>query len=280
MLTIEGGADNESIHVDSSGNQGGNVGFGTANPVVDLHALSGNTPTLRLEQDNASGFTPQSWDLAGNESNFFIRDVTNGSALPFRIEPGTASNTLYLDNNERIGINTTAPARDLHIRKAESPGMRLENSSTGVNWNVEINNAGALAFDDVGDGPEARLQADGTLRILGSLVAFGGDGSADPGDTFPDYVFAPGYQLRSLEDLAAFVEANGHLPGVMSAADVTAEGGIDMTLLQLQLLEKVEELTLYTLAQQRAIEDLRGERAELQAQVAGLTALVESVATN
>ena len=48
LFTIEGGADNDSIYVDSAGNQGGNVGFGTATPVVDLHVLSGNTPTLRL----------------------------------------------------------------------------------------------------------------------------------------------------------------------------------------------------------------------------------------
>ena len=40
----EAGADNDSIYVDASGNQGGNVGFGTATPVVDLHVLSGNTP--------------------------------------------------------------------------------------------------------------------------------------------------------------------------------------------------------------------------------------------
>ena len=56
-------------------------------PVVDLHVIDGNTPTVRLEQDGSSGFTPQTWDLAGNETNFFIRDATNGSTLPFRITP-------------------------------------------------------------------------------------------------------------------------------------------------------------------------------------------------
>ncbi len=162
MLTIEGGADNESIHVDSSGNQGGNVGFGTANPVVDLHALSGNTPTLRLEQDNSSGFTPQSWDMAGNESNFFIRDVTNGSALPFRIEPGTASNTLYLDNNERIGIGTTAPEGALHVRMA----------GTVLSY-VQSSNDGAVQFRLRSDSANRRFLATNGADVVQSQIVFG-----------------------------------------------------------------------------------------------------------
>ena len=86
-FTIEAGAPSHSLYVDD----GGRLGFGTSTPVVELHVKDGDTPTLRLEQDGSSGFTPQTWDLAGNETNFFIRDVTNGSALPFRIRPGASS---------------------------------------------------------------------------------------------------------------------------------------------------------------------------------------------
>ncbi len=78
---IDAGAPNNSLRVDSAGD----VGLGTDNPVVDLHVVSGNTPTLRLEQNGSSGFTAQTWDLAGNEANFFLRDVTNGSKLPLRV---------------------------------------------------------------------------------------------------------------------------------------------------------------------------------------------------
>ncbi len=54
------------------------------NASVELQIIDGNTPTLRLEQDGSSGFNPQTWDVAGNEANFFLRDVTNGStaAIP------------------------------------------------------------------------------------------------------------------------------------------------------------------------------------------------------
>ena len=102
-MAIEGGAGANSIHVDSSGNLGGNVGFGTSTPVVDLHNASGNSPTLRLEQTGSSGFTPQSWDLVGNETNFFIRDVTNGSALPFRIRPGSPTSVIDIHDGGTYG---------------------------------------------------------------------------------------------------------------------------------------------------------------------------------
>ncbi len=77
-FTIEAGAPSHSLYVDD----GGRIGFGTGTPVVELHVKDGDTPTLRLEQDGSSGFTPQTWDVAGNETNFFIRDATNGSTLP------------------------------------------------------------------------------------------------------------------------------------------------------------------------------------------------------
>jgi len=72
------------------------VCVGTSKPVVEMHLVDGNTPTLRLEQNGSSGFTPQTWDLAGNEANFFVRDVTNGSKLPFKIIPGAPDNSVKM----------------------------------------------------------------------------------------------------------------------------------------------------------------------------------------
>src|SRR3954454_19118833 len=55
---------------------------------------SANTPGMRLVQTSGGGFTPQTWDVAGNEANFFVRDLTNGSRLPFRIRPGAPTNSI------------------------------------------------------------------------------------------------------------------------------------------------------------------------------------------
>jgi len=108
---IEAGAPNSSLYVDS----GGRIGLGTANPVVEMHVVDGDSPTLRLEQDNSNGFSPQTWDLAGNETNFFIRDVSNGATLPFRIRPSAPTNSVFIDSNGNVGIGTSAPEVELHV---------------------------------------------------------------------------------------------------------------------------------------------------------------------
>ena len=100
VMTIEASAPSNSLVVDN----GGRVGLGTANPVVELHISNGDTPTLRLEQNTSSGFAAQTWDVAGNETSFFIRDATNGSTLPFRIRPGASSNSLVIDTDNDVGI--------------------------------------------------------------------------------------------------------------------------------------------------------------------------------
>ena len=68
-FTIEANAPSNSLYVDD----GGRVGFGTSTPSTELHTIDGDTPALRLQQDGSSGFAPQTWDVAGNETNFFIR---------------------------------------------------------------------------------------------------------------------------------------------------------------------------------------------------------------
>lgn len=87
---IEAGARTSALYVSSTGR----VGFGTATPVLNQHIAFGDTPAIRLDQDSSSGWTPQVWDIAGNESNFFIREVTGGSKLPFRIQPGAPTNSI------------------------------------------------------------------------------------------------------------------------------------------------------------------------------------------
>ena len=113
---IEANAPNYSLFVKSSGN----VGIGTDAPVVELHVKDGDSPTLRLEQDGSSGFTPQTWDVAGNEANFFVRDVTNGSKLSFKIKPGAPDNSLFVAADGDVGMGTASPQSALHVDNGNS----------------------------------------------------------------------------------------------------------------------------------------------------------------
>ncbi len=112
LFTLSAGAPADAFFMNNSGN----IGLGTATPAVNLHIVKGNTPTLRLEQDGNGGFAPQTWDVAGNESNFFVRDTTNGNALPFRIKPGAPMNSLVIDAQGEVGIGIENATAKLHVK--------------------------------------------------------------------------------------------------------------------------------------------------------------------
>ncbi len=76
--------------------------------------------------------------------------------------------------------------------------------------------------------------------------------------SFPDYVFANDYKLMSLEEVASFIKKHQHLPNMKSEKEVVKEG-MDLKELTLKLVEKVEELTLYTIQQQQLINELQAK---------------------
>jgi hypothetical protein len=80
---------------------------------------------------------------------------------------------------------------------------------------------------------------------------------------WPDYVFAPEYRLKPLGTLEQEIKTQGHLPGIPSATTVAKEG-IDVGEMQGKMLEKIEELTLYIIAQQKEIDALREQVYVLQ----------------
>jgi len=94
-----------------------NVGIGTPAPEKQLHMALGDTPTVRLDHAGTGGSARQVWDVGGNATNFFICDTTNGSMHPFRIQPGTPADTLFLksDDGGRVGIGTASPQAKLHV---------------------------------------------------------------------------------------------------------------------------------------------------------------------
>ncbi len=72
---------------------------------------------------------------------------------------------------------------------------------------------------------------------------------------WPDYVFKSDYNLKPLEEVQSFINRNGHLPGIPSATEVE-ETGIEVGEMNILLLEKVEELTLYIIEQEERIKAL------------------------
>jgi hypothetical protein len=110
IFGVSAGAPANSLWVNSRGN----VGLGTDNPLLALHLVRTDTPAIRLEQTNAGGFTAQTWDIGANEANFFIRDLTGGSRLPFRIRPGAPTSSIDIAANGFVGFGTASPTAQLH----------------------------------------------------------------------------------------------------------------------------------------------------------------------
>ena len=291
-FTIEAGAPNHSLYVDDAGR----LGLGTNTPVTDIHVKSGNTPTLRLEQDGSSGFTPQTWDVAGNEANFFVRDATSGSTLPFRIFPGAPSNALAIEGSTGdVGLGTTSPTAPLHVKRTNNTGSILvEDTGTSFNVQMELRKANTprIRFDnttvDVAPSSGNNLPAEwdigldanqnfimrsvaknanvfilsdtGNLTLTGGLISTSGGGACTVADPC-DAVFDPAvYTVPSIEDHAAIMWDNKFLPAV----GPTGPGmPINVTEKMLRMLNELETAHIY-------IEQLN---AQLQVQGAAIDAL-------
>jgi Chaperone of endosialidase len=144
VVAVEAGASANSIRVGSNSK----VGLRTATPLLDVHANTTDTPAIRLEQNNSGGFTAQTWDIAGNEANFFVRDLTGGSRLPFRIRPGAPTSSLDIAATGRVGLGTAGPSTALHLNSAAQAfttlGQFLITDSADTNRNLRFGYDAAL----------------------------------------------------------------------------------------------------------------------------------------
>ncbi|PWK16809.1 bZIP transcription factor, partial [Maribacter polysiphoniae] len=105
------------------------------------------------------------------------------------------------------------------------------------------------------------LQVDGNVNVTGSH------------SPVPDYVFQkyftnyssldPEYQFNDLQSVEKFIKTNYHLPGVQSAAEIRKQGFWNLGKASKINLEKIEELFLHTIAQEKKIDQLQNENKAL-----------------
>ena len=145
-----------------------------------------------------------------------------------------------------------------------------------------------VANGNVGIGltnPLANLHVDGDVR------ADGGFFSSNQTIDIPDYVFQkyfigksklnPNYQFSNLSFIENFIKSNHHLPGVKSAATIKEQGFWDLGEASIINLEKIEELFLHTIEQEKKIkalesanENMSNEMESLKAQLAEIKKMV------
>ncbi len=134
--------------------------------------------------------------------------------------------------------------------------------------------------------PTEKLHVNGSIRATGSIYS-----QPSPGMEVPDYVFESDYGLMPISDLEKYIAAEKHLPNVPKAKEIR-ENGLNHTEFQMKLLEKIEELTLYTVQQAKTDQDqklalerkdaevvaLKTQNAALDARLAALEQMMERLA--
>ena len=203
VFRVSAGAPLNSLFVSNTGN----VGLGTSTPALNLHIATGNTPAQRLEQNASNGFSAQTWDIAGNEANFFVRDVTNASHMPFRIRPGAPTSSIDIAASGNVGLGGASPSFKLDvvgtldiIRAQGTAGAAFFRSTTaggtgdfsfgaddasggGNNgfiiydrknnaYRLMINNTGNVGIGTI--TPTAQLTTTGSVRFAGITGCSGG----------------------------------------------------------------------------------------------------------
>ena len=147
---------------------------------------------------------------------------------------------------------------DFKIHDPNKPGISdakitaLLIASTG-NVGIGINN------------PQNKLDVNGTIHAKEVKVDLSG---------WPDYVFKTDYALLTLEEVEKHIKEKGYLPSVPSEADVL-KNGINLGDNQRLLLQKIEELTLYSIEQNKQIKELKNENKTLKQESLQIKTLVE-----
>lgn len=282
-----GGSGSELIgFMDGNGNhkvrfdmETGQVGIGTTTPSVKLEVNGAGKFSSDLTVAGKTAFNGTAYGSADmtlratNTSYGFI--IKGNSDRMFAVLDNNDNDQFVVRSNGDVGIGTNSPSAKLDlVGSAEINGtlngkgeyisyrgdigtiLRTKNTSASGSpdqlilshnlANVEIENLrGSIDFKSV-------VNMDKKLTVDNDIITKKLRVTANP-SAVPDYVFQPGYDLKSLAEVEAYIKANSHLPGIASATEIGANGQ-DVGAMQLSLLEKIEELTLYTIEQEKKIE--------------------------
>lgn len=190
-----------------------------------------------------------------NRENNFIRFGTNaiermrikedGNVEMYGIVKSNSFKTIENNTDYHHFTRDNAGGAAVYINQVSTgPILRLSSGvyspNRGVKFTVENNGAlgiGTSTLDDY------MLAVNGKIRAKEIKVETG----------WSDFVFDSDYKLSDLKEVELFINKNNHLPDIPSAKEIE-KNGINLGEMDAKLLQKIEELTLYTIKQQKLIE--------------------------
>jgi hypothetical protein len=201
------------------------------------------------------------------------------SAIAYETNAQWSSNGLNVYYNAgNVGIGTTTPATAFEIIKGNS-FAKLSMSSTGsaagtitATLEPRYSGAGNVGFF-ITTNSSLPVIINNICRVTTTGVSIGAstgysltvDGKIGAREVivttttpWPDYVFSDNYKLMSVTELSSYIQKHQHLPELPSAKEVE-QNGQDIAKINLLLLKKVEELTLYVIEQDQTLRELQNE---------------------
>ncbi|NJO91393.1 MAG: hypothetical protein HC831_22355 [Chloroflexia bacterium] len=273
-----------SLKITGSGNHyisSGNVGIGTTTPNAKLEV--GTTHAINQDDEMRIGSYYQS-KFYGLGFNYKINQVGSVTKHLVSYEAGNRTTAMSFVG-EKVGIGTTTPNSKLEVGVVHAVnqdeemriGSYYQNTFYGLGLNYRIDNSGDVSKHFVeysGNTRYTSMTFKGGKVVIGTTTPFenylltvaGGIASREVKvviNAGADFVFNENYPIQSLEELEAFVKQNKHLPEIASAAEME-NNGIELGEMNIKLLQKIEELTLYLIEQDKEVksEKLKVERLE------------------
>lgn len=241
-----------------------------ANSIVNGNALEINGP---LNAKTTIGYSTTNWSglsmtdhankqrfyvrsISGEDSWLILKDKNGSQAIGLREGEATIGNYIDMPKPQsRIVIGGWG-----NYLYDDGHKLVVKNGSAMIEGNIITNNKIGIGTTD--------LDADSRLTVNGKILC---EEVEVIQDVAPDYVFQKyytgssvlkeDYTMPTLEEVEAFTKANHHLPEVPSAAQ-QKEDGMQLKDMTNLLLQKVEELTLYTIEQEKRINTLEAKLAE------------------
>lgn len=162
------------------------------------------------------------------------------------IERGDEDPHMTINANGNIGIGTKDPSQKLQV----NGNARFEDSKVFM---------GYVRNEDLRIS-QTNLNKYALFVVKGILSE---DYALGPKNSWSDFVFNKDYNLKSLKEVEEFIEKNNHLPEIPSAQEIK-EDGYSLHDMNVKLLQKVEELTLYAIEQNKKIEALSEKIAQIE----------------
>jgi hypothetical protein len=198
------------------------------------HAIIGSFNNKKTEDQLSVMYKSQS-AMGINYKNIFDVNIVNNRCNSV-VDP-----VFVINEGKQFGFGVGIPNATYHF----ATGDFLVGSQTAYNFRIGQQGKNFLQFSNNGD---ILFLVDDKGKV------FGKEFEVTLTIPVPDYVFANDYKLMPIKELESFISEHKHLPGVKSAKTYENEGSININELQMKLLEKIEELTLYTIQLQNQID--------------------------